>query len=204
MKTLDEIAIEFGTDKASKHPTIKGHNYAVHYDKHFTPIREDVLKVLEVGVGGGESIQTWLEYFPNAKVFGVDIVNSTNPWNTVDAPTHERYKFVTGDQSSDVFWKCFVADYGSHWDIIIDDGGHLNYQIITTFNSMWNHIRAGGLYCVEDLAVGYGDGSVFVRSDFPRHMEFVGQLMDKINFGQDECDSLYFCQELAILRKKNQ
>jgi len=202
MDSLDCIAQKYGTDKASKHPTIAGHDYCRFYEQAFADLRLGSLKVLEIGVGGGESIRTWIEFFPHAQIFGVDIVSGTNPWNTVNAGTHERYRFITGDQSSEVFWKCFLADYGPRWDIVIEDGGHCNYQVIPTFNALWPQIDPGGMYCIEDLAVGYGAGSVFVRGDFPRHMEFISQLMDKINWGQDDIDSMTFARELCILKKK--
>lgn len=202
MKTLDEIAIEHGTDKGTRHPLYAGHGYAPLYDEVFSPLRELEIKFLEIGVGGGESIRTWLEYFPKAKVFGVDIVHSTNPWNTVSPDAHERYHFATGDQSSDVFWKCFLADYGTDWNVIVDDGGHCNYQIIPTFEALWPHIKPGGYYCIEDLGVGYGVGSVFVRKDFPRHMDFIHTMMDQMNQGQENRDQMYFARELAIFRKK--
>ena len=153
--TLDEIAIKYGTDKATQHP-IKGHAYAPHYATFFDPIREKPIKLLEIGVGGGESIMTWLEYFPNARVFGVDIVQGTNDWNTVGLNTNPRYTFTCGSQSDPTFWECFKADYGLDWDVIIDDGGHCSDQVITSFNGMWKSVKSGGLYCVEDLGVAYG------------------------------------------------
>lgn len=197
MRTLDEIMIEYGADKASKHP-VGAHNYAVHYDRYFTPLREEEIKVLEIGVGSGPSIQAWLEYFPRAQVFGVDKVNTTNKWNTVKANTHPRYTFVTGDQSDPTFWKCFVADYGTDWGVIIDDGGHYADQIITSFNSMWPHIMKAGLYCIEDLLTAYGE--LFVPKGWENHMQFIKGKLDAINKGS-EIAALHFSKELAILEK---
>lgn len=202
MKSLDSIFIETGTDKASKHPTINGHNYAVHYDRLFTPIRDSARKVLEIGVGGGESIRGWLSYFESAHIHGIDIVHDTNEWNTPGGKPHERYVFCQGDQSDESFWKCFIASYGSDWDVVIDDGGHCNSEIITSFKMMWPHVRPGGLYCMEDLACGYGDGSVHVKPGFKRHMEFICELMDNTNRRELEIDAIYYSCELAIVQKR--
>lgn len=197
--TLDEIAIKHGTDKATQHPRY-GHGYAPHYDAVFSPLRDKPIKLLEIGVGGGESIRTWLDYFPNAKIYGVDVVQGTNPWNTVKSGANDRYTFVCGDQSSEVFWKCFIADYGKDWDVIIDDGGHFSNQIITSFNALFQYVKKDGLYCIEDLGVSYGAGSVFLVSGWKGHMEFVKEKLDEINLKR-EIIAMYFVAELCMMRK---
>lgn len=132
MQTLDQIAIEQQTDKATvfTRTYAKPKGYAPHYAAQFDAIRNDPIKLLEIGVGGGESIRTWLEYFPNARVFGVDNVQGTNPWNTVGDKPDLRYTFVTGDQGDTTFWKCFVADYGLNWNVIVDDGSHFSRFVL--------------------------------------------------------------------------
>lgn len=202
IETLDEIAIKHGTDKATSHPVLNpSHAYTLEYQKVFDPLRNNVLKLLEIGVGGGESIRMWLDYFPSAHVYGVDIVNGTNPWNTVGSGIHDRYTFVTGDQAHDVFWKCFIADYGSNWDIIIDDGGHFSNQIITTFDCMWDHVSPRGLYCIEDLGVAYGESTIFVPDGWPNHMDFIRTILDKVNTGNGNVECVRFSRELAIIQR---
>lgn len=200
MNALDLLAQKHGTDKASVHP-VKGHDYCRHYEQFFSPLRYLSFKFLEIGCGGGESMRTWLEYFPNAKVFGVDIVHSTNPWNTVGSGIDPRYTFVTGDQTSETFWACFLADYGADWTVVMDDGGHFSNQIITTFNAMWPRVLPGGLYCIEDLGVSYGHGSVFLPDGWPNHMSWLKDKLDEINL-RDDIAELHFSKELAIFRKR--
>lgn len=135
--TLDELAIKYQTDKATILKLGNGHGYTRHYEKCFHSLRHDRIKLLEIGVGSGPSIRMWLDYFPNAWIYGVDKVNGTNEWNRVGQSPNDRYTFVTGDQTDETFWKCFAVDYGSDWDIIIDDGGHFNNQIIISFRGLW-------------------------------------------------------------------
>lgn len=200
MKTLDEIAIACQTDRATvfTRTYAKPHGYAPQYDRLFSPLRSRPVKLLEIGVGGGESIQMWLEYFPNAKIFGVDTSHDTNSWDTPG--TKDRYTFVNGDQSSMTFWACFLADYGAGWDIIIDDGGHFANQIITTFDAMWPALNPGGLYAIEDLGVSYGEGSVFVPPPWPNHMDYIKAKLDEINLGH-EIEWAHFSKELAVFKK---
>lgn len=200
MKTLDEIAIECQTDRATAFTRTYGkpHGYAPQYDRLFSSLRDKPVKMLEIGVGGGESIQMWLQYFPKAKVFGVDTTHDTNPW---DKPgTTDRYTFVNGDQSCKTFWACFLADYGGDWDIVCDDGGHFSNQIITSFECLWPALAPGGLYAIEDLGVSYGEGSIFLSPNWPNHMDFIKGKLDEINLGT-EIEWAHFSKELAVFKK---
>ncbi len=201
MKTLDEIAIEQQTDRATVFTRTWGkpHAYAPHYERCFAALRDQPIKLLEIGVGGGEGIRMWLEYFGMAEVFGVDKQHDNNEWDTPGSSPTPRYTFVTGDQSSDTFWQCFMADYGRDWDIIIDDGGHYANQVITTFNNLWPVVKPGGFYAVEDLGVAYGDGS-FTPAPWQNHMTWLKDKLDAMNTSGG-IDSIYFARELAVLRK---
>lgn len=198
MKSLDQIAIEHQTDKASvfTRTYAKPKDYCRHYDALFTTLRDQPIKLLEIGVGGGESIRAWLEYFQSADVRGVDLQSNTNTWDTPGR--YGRYFFNQGDQSSAVFWKCWLADHGTP-DIVIDDGSHVSSHIITTFNELWPALKPGGFYAIEDLGVSYGDGS-FVPSGSPNHMDWLRGKVDMLNL-TGEIDSIYFAKELAVLRK---
>ena len=45
-KTLSDIAIKYNTDKG---PTY--HNFTEFYEKYFKDIKDDVKKILEIGIG---------------------------------------------------------------------------------------------------------------------------------------------------------
>jgi len=45
------------------------------------------------------------------------------------------------------------------FDVVIDDGGHHNVQINTSFDKLWPHVLPGGLYFIEDLQVGKMGGA---------------------------------------------
>jgi demethylmacrocin O-methyltransferase len=199
MKSLDEIAIEHQTDRATVFTRTWGkpHGYAPHYDKVFGPFRHDPVKLLEIGSASGEGVRMWLDYFCNGRVFGVDNVKDTCDWNMPGKKG--RFTFVYGDQGHDVFWKCFLADYGKEWDFVIDDGSHVNSDIITSFNELWPHVKPGGFYAIEDLACAYG-GAMFVKSGFPTHISFLKDKLEQIQNGVG-IDSMYMSRELAILRK---
>lgn len=199
-KTLDQIAIEMQTDRASVFTRTYGkpHDYARHYDKLFTPLRDQQIKMLEVGVGGGEGVRMWLDYFSCVVLNGVDIVHDTNSW---DKPGRTgNYIFTQGDQTDPDFWKRFIETHGGDWDVVVDDGLHSNIAVITTFNALWQHVKPGGFYAVEDLNVAYGIGSSFVNANWPNQIDFLKGKIDELNKG-NEIDSIYLSKELCVLRK---
>ena len=202
LKTLDEIAIECQTDRASVFTRTYGkpHNYAVHYDKLFTPLREKCIDLIEIGVGGGEGIRMWLKYFSKALIFGVDNQHGTNSWDTSGKTPDDRYTFAHGDQCSDSFWIDFSHENGTNWDIVIDDGLHSNVSVITSFMALWPHVKKGGFYAIEDLGVAYGGSSFFVDPRWPNQVDWLKGKIDELNRG-GEIDSIYFSKELAVLRK---
>jgi len=75
--TLEDISrsIEkndgIATDKNGIDP-IGHHNYLVCYEKYMSPIKNNVRKVLELGIGSGASLVMWNRYFKNCHVYGID------------------------------------------------------------------------------------------------------------------------------------
>lgn len=203
MRTLDEIFVAHGTDKGSQHPA-GGHNYSLHYELAFAGLRFDPLVMTEIGCGGGESMRAWLEFFqsPAFRLFGADIVRDTNPWNTPEIKPDPRYTFIHLNQDDETNLRCFAAMCGGEFDIVLDDGSHCNTSIITTFNVLWDCVRPGGIYAIEDLGSGYTPGSVHVKSGAPSHASWLHALADRVITGAHEIESVTFSHELAIIRKK--
>ncbi|MDR1594219.1 MAG: hypothetical protein LBS43_07020, partial [Prevotellaceae bacterium] len=116
---LNIIARVFGTDKNS------GHSYTQHYMRHFKKFRFKKIKLLEIGVGGyddphkgGESLGMWKKYFPFGRIFSLDIYDK-------QALQESRIKIYQGSQvDPDVLSR--ITDENGTFDLIIDDGSHIN------------------------------------------------------------------------------
>lgn len=66
----------------------------------------------------------------------------------------KNISLLYGDQSNPEVVAQWAKD-APNLDIIIDDGGHSNKQILTSFTGLWDTALApGGLYFIEDLQVG--------------------------------------------------
>ncbi len=155
MKTLTELANEFGTDKG----TLVGnrHHYTLVYEKLFSGLRERELRLLEIGlsIGGPElgapasrqvirvpSIDMWLSYFPRAFVTGLDISDCSHF-------KKERFSFISADCGDQAALRSAVG--GRQFDIVLDDGSHASFHQQLTMLELFRSVAPGGYYIVEDL-----------------------------------------------------
>ncbi len=63
--------------------------------------------------------------------------------------------YILGDQGDKATVESWVEKSGGNFHVIIDDGGHENHQIKTSFDILFEKaLLPGGLYFLEDLQVG--------------------------------------------------
>jgi len=60
---------------------------------------------------------------------------------------------LVGDQGNPEVLDGWIEESGGEFDVIIDDGGHTNCQIWTSFQKLWPTVKRGGLYFIEDMQV---------------------------------------------------
>ena len=124
-------------------------DYLPVYDRHLSPYRGTDVKLLEIGVNRGGSLQMWREYLgANAVVYGIDI--DPECVRFVDPPNEIRI----GSQDDPEFLASVISDMGSP-DVILDDGSHRAQHQIASFNCLWPKLNLGGLYMIEDTHTAY-------------------------------------------------
>ena len=170
MKKLDEIAIECGTDKSSKI-----HNYCEKYEKYLPFDRSASISILEIGVLGGASLKMWSEYFPNASILGVDINKDCNQYAS------GNISIEIGSQTDADFLKQVVEKYGP-FDLIIDDGSHMQSHVVFSFNCLFEHLKPQGIYVVEDAACSYWKKYEGGLNRIGTSVEYFKKLVDAVNF----------------------
>lgn len=148
------------------------------YDRLLVQYREKPVRLLEIGVQNGGSLEIWGKYFINAEfIIGCDI----NPNCGVLEYEDSRIKVVVGDAAEDAAANSILG-ITDELDLVIDDGSHLSSDVIRSFIRYFPKISFGGLYIIEDLHCSYwGDyqGGLFnpVSS-----MAFLKRLADAINY----------------------
>jgi hypothetical protein len=127
----------------------KWHHYFDIYHIHFSRFRGQPIKLLEIGVYQGGSLQMWKSYFgPKAQIYGVDVDPGCK------ALEEEQIRIFIGDQADREFLGALRAEIGPV-DIVIDDGGHRMEQQIATFEELYPWVSETGVYLVEDLHTSY-------------------------------------------------
>lgn len=147
------------------------------YEKHFSRFIGKKPVVVEVGICYGGSAEMWQKYFgEGATIIGIDVDNkSFQP----EAQTPGCIQ-VRGDQADPKFWEEFFTTY-PEVDIFIDDGGHHQFQQISTLNCAWPHIKEGGVFLCEDTHTSYWaeySGGLRKPNTFT---EYAKQVIDTMN-----------------------
>jgi cephalosporin hydroxylase len=154
---LCEILESYYSDKC---PEIN-HSYSREYYRLFEPIKYSVKTLIEIGVGNnrtmapivgshyipGASLKAWCDFFPNAKIIGLDIDTSV-------LFTSDRIECFYMDQSSE---KSIISTIDTikklynNISIIIDDGSHIVDHMTLSYNIFKNYLDNNGFYIIEDI-----------------------------------------------------
>ena len=141
------------------------------------------VRLLEIGVQNGGSLQIWSKYLPPGSIMvGIDI----DPACAGFRP-ETNISILIGDAGDKVAIDRMLGD--AKFDIIIDDASHRSDHVVSTFNACFGRLNRGGLYIVEDLHCSYrsshGGGFRLAGSS----MEWFKGLADALNVDHFEPDA---------------
>jgi len=197
------------------------HHYLEVYDPILSHWTDKDVKLLEIGIHKGGSLNLWRDYFPKGTIAGIDL---ELPEGFIPG---ERIQLFQGSQGDTQFLSQVAASIAPDgFDIIIDDASHIGELSKTTFWHLFDHhLKPGGLYAIEDWGTGYlddfPDGRRFdpkpsILDPFPSHSHgmvgFVKELVDEqcagsIAFGRGEefrlskFESLLFTEGVVFITK---
>jgi SAM-dependent methyltransferase len=144
---LETLAARYYGSDQSRKPFI----YLAEYDRIFRSMRNDPIRLLEVGVQRGISMQIWRDYFSAATVVGMD----TSP-KPEGFPTDSRFHFVRGAQQDPAAHDLALAAAGGAFDIIIADASHVGCFSALTVSMLFNRaLKPGGIYVIEDICTAF-------------------------------------------------
>ncbi len=131
-----------GTDK------ILYHGYHRFYPYFFSHMRDSKISLLEIGLDANASVKLWKDYFSKVTIYGVDIE---------DKKAIEGVIFFKGDQSKIEDLIRIKNQIPETLNIIIDDGSHVPEHQMLTFNLLWDKLKGGGAYIIEDIETSFWD-----------------------------------------------
>lgn len=147
------------------------------YQRVFDPYRDQPVKLLEIGVQNGGSLEIWTRFFPHAeKLVGCDIDPACGELRYEDP----RVSIVVGDANL-ASTEERIAAISERFDIVIDDGSHTSSDIVRSFARYFPRLSTGGVFVIEDLHCSYWrefGGGIY---DPTASMNFLKRLADVIN-----------------------
>lgn len=166
------------------------------YDKHVSKFIGTDVRVLEIGVGYGGSLQMWREYFGDkAEIFGLDIKPECIAFG------EKGIEIFIGDQGNIEFME-EIAEKLNPLDIVIDDGGHKMKQQIISFNHLFPIINDNGVYVCEDTLTSYDkkyDGGYKRQGSF---IEFIKDEIDRQMNPDSGLYGIHFYPWMVVIEKQ--
>lgn len=142
--SLVEIVNNLRTDKNTVH------SYLPLYQKLLISKKESAKNVLEVGIHLGGSIKLWRDFFTNANVYGIDIINMNNIWEGIKNDEKIILHTSTDAYNRDFFITHFL-NKNIKCDFMLDDGPH-TLESMKQFIKLYSQIMTDdGILIIEDV-----------------------------------------------------
>ena len=154
----------------------KWHHYLEIYDRYLDKYRNSKVKILEIGVQYGGSLQVLRKYLgEEAIIYGVDIDERCKEFDDNSACVR------IGSQADPEFLRAVIKEMGGV-DVVIDDGGHIAEHQKISFETLFPLLNNGGVYICEDLQASYWE--VFHNGGYQKAGTFIElskQLIDDMH-----------------------
>ena len=151
------------------------HKYHIPYTLKFEPIKLQVENILEIGVWTGAGLITWARYFPNAEIEGIDwkfqYHNHIKRLYKLDLSNKIVLNFFDTTDTNRIRKHFRPERYDDYFDIIVDDGNHFASAQKATIINMFQYLKPGGIWVIEDVT------DTYERAD--KILDYVNELADE-------------------------
>ena len=137
---------------------IDSSGYQLMYGMHLMPLQHaaHTPRILEIGLGcnmqygAGRSAKLWRTLLPRATLWEADI-DATCIYSQATKLRQEGINAVAGSQGKAATVSRWIAQSGGNFDAIIDDGSHVSSDVFVSFPLLWQVLKPGGVYFIEDI-----------------------------------------------------
>lgn len=144
-ETLCALFDKYACDKGSQK-----HRYDRVYAPSLEKYRALPFVMLEIGVFKGNSLEAWVDYFPNATFIGLDVFTRVDP-TKIPILQHPRVRWFKCDSVKGPSKELLAFLQGRQVDVIIDDGLHTHDAQRLTFENFFPLLKNDGVYFIEDV-----------------------------------------------------
>ncbi len=130
----------------------KWDHYFEIYDHLLGRFYSQEVSYLEIGVQHGGGLETARKLFhENSKIIGLDIDPVCKSLETEGVAD----LMIIGSQIDPDALRIAKDASPDGFDIILDDGSHVQSHMVSTFIQMFSHLKNGGIYIIEDTHTNY-------------------------------------------------
>jgi hypothetical protein len=131
------------------------HSYLDLYEKLLCNKKYSAKNILEVGIGdfcekNGGSLKLWKDYFINATIYGLDILNDSRVID--ELKNNPRVILYTSSNAyDDIFFNNKILSKNIKFDFMLDDGPHTLESMIKFIKLYSQVIADDGILIIEDV-----------------------------------------------------
>jgi hypothetical protein len=175
---LAQLFNKYKSDRSSKH------QYESVYESEFQGMRTLPVNLLEIGIGKGEGIKTWLDFFPKGNIYAVDRFEKRDP-KDIAILKNPRVKWCRANPTKEATRALIDSIWQDvKFDIIIDDDLHTPRANAQVFLHFYNFLKDDGMFFMEDV------WPLHVMSKDEKQHTWLIKNSDKYN-----ADEMYFFQK---------
>ena len=124
------------------------HSYLGLYQNLLVNKKYSAKNVLEIGIHEGGSIKMWYDFFPNAMIYGLDIIQIKKVWNEI--LNKDRIRLGRFDAYNETFVNHFLSK-NIQFDFILYDGPN-NLEYMKKFIQLYTRLMTDdGILIIEDV-----------------------------------------------------
>ena len=142
--SLEELADNTRTDKNTTH------SYLPLYQQLLESKKEMAKNVLEIGIQTGGSIKLWDDFFTNATVYGIDIIDYNTVWNGIKNNDNIVLYTSTNAYDTNFVHNTFLKS-NIKFDMLLDDGPHSLGSMIQFIQLYSQLMTENGILIIEDV-----------------------------------------------------
>lgn len=161
MDLLHFIETNYNAKKVSKYAVGYIHEF---YNDIFSDLKDQNLKILEIGIHNGDSIRIWSDFFVNSEITCIDIVENDL---AKDLKNKNNVNCIYADAYDEVILEKLK---NQKFDIIIDDGPHTFDSFIFFIDFYFQLLNPNGYFILEDIVDT--SWSNILLEKIPNNLEF--------------------------------